>query len=148
MKIISSRYTKIVKHYKGDEPIFSKFRLEDQIASIFENRVRLKSGGSVVIQQTEALVAIDVNSGKAIHQKSIEQTALMTNLEAAVESARQLRLRDLGGLIVIDFIDMKEAKHRAEVERVLKNHLKELSPFTAHIRKTSFIWGWALKLSG
>ena len=124
MKIISSRYTKIVKHYKGDEPIFSKFRLEDQIASIFENRVRLKSGGSVVIQQTEALVAIDVNSGKAIHQKSIEQTALMTNLEAAVESARQLRLRDLGGLIVIDFIDMKEAKHRAEVERVLKNHLK------------------------
>jgi ribonuclease E len=124
MKIISSRYTKIVKLYKGDEPIFSKFRLENQIASIFENRVRLKSGGSVVIQQTEALVAIDVNSGKAIHQKSIEQTALMTNIEAAVEIARQLRLRDLGGLIVIDFIDMKEAKHRAEVEKVLKNHLK------------------------
>jgi ribonuclease E len=124
MKIISSRYTKIVKLYKGDEPIFSKFRLEDQIASIFENRVRLKSGGSVVIQQTEALVAIDVNSGKAIHQKSIEQTALMTNLEAAAEIARQLRLRDLGGLIVIDFIDMKEARHRADVERILKNSLK------------------------
>ena len=125
MKIISSRYTKIVKLYKGDEPIFSKFRVEDQIATIFENRVRLKSGGSIVIQPTEALVAIDVNSGKAIHQKSIEQTALMTNLEAANEIARQLRLRDLGGLIVIDFIDMKEAKHRGEVERAMKNRFKE-----------------------
>jgi ribonuclease E len=124
MKIISSRHPKIVKLYKGDEPIFSKFGVEDQIASIFENRVRLKRGGSIVIQPTEALVSIDVNSGKAIHQKSIEQTALMTNLEAANEIARQLRLRDLGGLIVIDFIDMKEVKHRAEVERALKNHFK------------------------
>jgi ribonuclease E len=124
IKIISSRHTKIVKLYKGDEPIFSRFRLEDQIASIFENRVRLKSGGSIVIQQTEALVAIDVNSGKAIHQKSIEATALLTNREAAEEIARQLRLRDLGGLIVIDFIDMKEPKHRADVERTLKTQLK------------------------
>ncbi|MGD2269294.1 MAG: ribonuclease E/G [Desulfobacterales bacterium] len=124
IKIISARHTKIVKLYKGDKPIFSKFRLEDQIASIFENRVKLKSGGSIVIQQTEALVAIDVNSGKAIHQKSIEETALLTNREAAEEIARQLRLRDLGGLIVVDFIDMKEPKHRANVERTLKSHLK------------------------
>jgi ribonuclease E len=124
IKIISSKHLKIVKHYQGDEPIFSKFHLEDQIASIFDSRVSLKSGGSIVIQQTEALVAIDVNSGKAIQQKSIEQTALMTNREAAEEIARQLRLRDLGGLIVIDFIDMKDPKHRAEVERILKSHLR------------------------
>ncbi len=124
IKIISSKHTKIVKFYNKDEPIFSKFRIEDQIASIFESRVGLKSGGYIVIQQTEALVAIDVNSGKAIHQKSIEQTARLTNLEAAEEIARQLRLRDLGGLIVIDFIDMKDPKHRAEIERSLKIHLR------------------------
>jgi ribonuclease E len=99
--------------------------LENQIASIFENRVDLKSGGSIVIQQTEALVAIDVNSGKGTHKSSIEQTALMTNIEAAEEVARQLRLRDLGGLIVIDFIDMKDTKHRLEVERALKIHVKK-----------------------
>jgi ribonuclease E len=125
IKIISSKHTKIVKLYKEDRPIFSKFQLEDQIASIYESRVGLKSGGSIVIQQTEALVAIDVNSGKATHQKSIEQTALMTNLEAAEETARQLRLRDLGGLIVIDFIDMKDPKHRSEVERAVKTCLKD-----------------------
>jgi ribonuclease E len=125
VNIISSKHTKIVKFYKEDRPIFSKFQLEDQIASIYESRVGLKSGGSIVIQQTEALVAIDVNSGKATHQKSIEQTALVTNLEAAEEIARQLRLRDLGGLVVIDFIDMKDPKHRSEVERALKTYLKD-----------------------
>jgi ribonuclease E len=124
MQIISKKHMKIVKHHKGDKPIFSKFQLEDQIASIFESRVKLKSGGSIVIQQTEALVAIDVNSGKSIQQKSIEQTALTTNVEAAEEVARQLRLRDLGGLIVVDFIDMKTPKHRLEVERTLKQHVK------------------------
>ncbi len=124
IKIISSKHAKIVKLFKEDRPLFNKFELEEQIASIFDNRVPLKSGGSIVIEQTEALVAIDVNSGKATHKKSIEQTALLTNLEAAEESARQLRLRDLGGLIVIDFIDMKEAKHRAEIERSLKLHVK------------------------
>jgi ribonuclease E len=124
MQIISKKHTKIVKHHKGDKPIFSKFQLEDQIASIFESRVKLKSGGSIVIQQTEALVAIDVNSGKSIQQKSIEQTALTTDIEAAEEIARQLRLRDLGGLIVVDFIDMKTPKHRLEVERTLKRHVK------------------------
>ena len=124
VQIISSRHTKIVKLHKGASPIFSKFQLEDQIASIFENRVNLKSGGSIVIDQTEALVAIDVNSGKATHQKTVEQTALTTNVEAAEEIARQLKLRDLGGLIVIDFIDMKNTKNRAEVERTLRKYIK------------------------
>jgi ribonuclease E len=124
VQIISRRHLKIVKLHKGRSPIFSKFQLEDQIASIFENRVNLKSGGSIVIQQTEALVAIDVNSGKSTHQKNVEQTALTTNLEAAEEIARQLKLRDLGGLIVIDFIDMKNPKNRAEVERTLRKHVR------------------------
>jgi ribonuclease E len=124
LKIFSSKNTHILKNYQGDKPLFSKFQLEDQIASIFESRVPLKSGGSIVIEPTEALVTIDVNSGKSTHEKSIEQTAFQTNLEAAEEIARQLRLRDLGGLIVIDFIDMKDAKHRGDVERTLKNHVK------------------------
>ena len=125
IKLFSRRHDKIVKYYKGAKPIFSKFQLEDQIASIFESRVNLKSGGTLVIEQTEALVTIDVNSGKSTHEKSIEQTAYQTNLEAAEESARQLRLRDLGGLIVIDFIDMRNPKHRSEVERSLRQHVKE-----------------------
>ena len=124
VQVISRRHLKIVKLHKGRSPIFSKFQLEDQIASIFENRVNLKSGGSIVIQQTEALVAIDVNSGKSTHQKNVEQTALTTNLEASEEIARQLKLRDLGGLIVIDFIDMKNPKNRAEIERSLRKHVK------------------------
>jgi len=122
--IFASKQTQIVTFYQEEKPLFSKFQIEEQIASIFENRVRLKSGGSIVIAPTEALVAIDVNSGKSTHEKSVEQTAFQTNLEAAEEIARQLRLRDLGGLIVIDFIDMKESKHRAEVERELKTHVK------------------------
>jgi ribonuclease E len=124
IKLFSRRRDKIVKHYKGAKPIFSKFQLEDQIASIFGSRVGLKSGGTLVIEQTEALVTIDVNSGKSTQEKSIEQTAYQTNLEAAEESARQLRLRDLGGLIVIDFIDMRDPKHRAAVERDLRQYVK------------------------
>ena len=124
VKIISRKHIRIVKHYKEDKPIFTKYQLEEQIASIYESRVKLKSGGTIVIAQTEALVAIDVNSGKATRKKSIEQTALQTNVEAAEEIARQLRLRDLGGLIVIDFIDMKDQKHKLEVERTFKNHMK------------------------
>jgi ribonuclease E len=125
LKIISRKHAKIVKHYQGAKPIFTKFQLEDQIASIYESRVNLRSGGSIVIEQTEALVSIDVNSGKSTHERSVEQTAYLTNLEAAEEIARQLRLRDLGGLIVIDFIDMKDPKHRADIERNLRNHVKE-----------------------
>lgn len=125
LKIISRKHAKIVKQYKGAKPIFAKFQLEDQIASIYESRVHLKSGGTIVIEPTEALVSIDVNSGKSTQGKSVEQTAYLTNLEAAEEIARQLRLRDLGGLIVIDFIDMKDTKHRSEVERRLKINVKE-----------------------
>ena len=121
IKIISRKHQKIVKLYKGAKPIFTKFEIENQIAPIFESRVILKSGGSIVIEQTEALVSIDVNSGKSTHQRSIEKTAFLTDLEAAEEIARQLRLRDLGGLIVIDFIDMQEPKHRSEVERRLRS---------------------------
>jgi ribonuclease E len=124
IQIISPKHTKIVKPYQGAKTLFTKHQLEEQIASVFESRVELKSGGSIVIEQTEALVSIDVNSGKATSKQSIEQTALQTNLEAAEEVARQLRLRDMGGLIVIDFIDMRESKHKAEVERTLKKHVR------------------------
>jgi ribonuclease E len=124
VQLISPKQVKIVKYYKAEKPIFAKHQLEEQIASIYESRVKLKSGGSIVIEQTEALVAIDVNSGKGTQKRSIEETALMTNLEAAEEIARQLQLRDLGGLIVLDFIDMRDPKNRAEVEKSLKNHLR------------------------
>ncbi len=124
IKVISPKHTKIVKLYKGEKPIFTKYELEQQISSIFENRVNLKSGGSIIIEQTEAMITIDVNSGKATKNITIEKTALSTNLEAAEELARQIRLRDLGGLIVIDFIDMRESKHKADVERALRSHLK------------------------
>ena len=124
VNIISPRNQRIVKRHTSEKPIFSKFQLETQIASVFESRVPLKSGGSIVIEQTEALVAIDVNSGRATQNKGLEQTALITNLEAAEEVARQLRLRDLGGLIVVDFIDMRDAKNRMAVERALREHVK------------------------
>lgn len=125
LHIISPKHKRIVKRYSADRPIFTKFQLEDQIATIFESQVKLKSGGSIVIEQTEALVSVDVNSGKATQKRSIEQTALTTNLEAAEEVARQLRLRDLGGLIVIDFIDMRDQKHRSQVERLLRSFTKK-----------------------
>jgi len=125
VQIISAAQAKQIKQHKGDSPLFAHYKIEDQISSIFEKRVQLKSGGYVIIEQTEALVSIDVNSGKATQQDSIEQTAFSTNQEAAEEIARQLRLRDLGGLIIIDFIDMKETKHKLEIEKKLKSHLKE-----------------------
>lgn len=124
IKIIAPKQSKIVKLFKSEKPIFTKYQLEEQIASIFDNKVSLKSGGAIVIDQTEALVAIDVNSGKSTGKKNIEQTAYHTNLEAAEEVARQLRLRDMGGLIVVDFIDMKERRHKAEITKTLKKHLK------------------------
>ncbi len=125
VKIVSPKQAKAVKLYKEEEPIFTKYELEKQIGSIFESRVNLKSGGSIVIEPTEALVSIDVNSGKATQKKNIEQTALQTNIEAAEEIARQLRLRDLGGLIILDLIDMRDTKHKTEVERTLRTHVKE-----------------------
>ncbi len=124
VNVISPKHTKIVKLHKGAKPIFTKYQLEYKLAYIFKSRVKLKSGGSIVIEQTEAMVSIDVNSGKATQKKSIEQTALMTNVEAAEEIARQLRLRDLGGLVVIDFIDMRDSKHKLKVEKTIKIHVK------------------------
>jgi ribonuclease E len=115
---------KRVKLHKEKRPIFSRFQLEEQIDQIYEKRVPLPSGGSLIIEPTEALVSIDVNSGKSSGERGIEDTAFKTNMEAAEEVARQLRLRDLGGLIVIDFIDMRENKHNSEVEKNLKNALK------------------------
>ncbi|MBI3783929.1 MAG: ribonuclease E/G, partial [Deltaproteobacteria bacterium] len=111
--------------YQGDKPIFSHFNVEQQIESIYKRRVPLKSGGSIVIDGTEALTAIDVNSGRSVRGGSQEETAFKTNIEAAVEIARQLRLRDLGGLIVIDFIDMRNPQHIGEVEKALRGAMFE-----------------------
>ncbi|MBN8715917.1 MAG: Rne/Rng family ribonuclease [Xanthomonadales bacterium] len=113
-----------LKHYTDDIPLFNRFQIESQIESAYERTVRLPSGGALVIDQTEALTAIDVNSARATKGGDIEETAFNTNLEAAEEVARQLRLRDLGGLVVIDFIDMASNKHQREVENRLQNALK------------------------
>nr|NJM01357.1 ribonuclease E/G [Desulfobacula sp.] len=124
MDVIAPKQKRIVKLFTGEKPIFTKYQLEDQIASIYRKDVALKSGGFIVIEQTEALVSIDVNSGKSTKKKNIEETAFHTNFEACEEVARQLRLRDLGGLIIIDFIDMKDSRHKAEITKTLKKHLK------------------------
>jgi ribonuclease E len=115
---------KLVKLHKEKRPVYSRFQIEEQIDQIYEKRVLLPSGGSLIIEPTEALVSIDVNSGKSSGERGIEDTAFKTNMEAAEEVARQLRLRDLGGLIVIDFIDMRDRKHNNEVEKTLKQALK------------------------
>jgi ribonuclease E len=119
-KIVAPRNMKMIKLYKEKKAIFDKYRLEDQIRVIYEEQVNLKSGGYVIIEPTEAMITIDVNSGRASNKKNVEETAFKTNIEAAEEIAKQLRLRDLGGLIVIDFIDMRDRKHEAEVEKTFK----------------------------
>ncbi|MCV2864173.1 Rne/Rng family ribonuclease [Albidovulum sediminicola] len=124
MKMIMPSHAKNVKHYTEALPLFARYQVESYLAGMFNPVVQLKSGGYIVIGVTEALVAIDVNSGRATKEGSIEETALKTNLEAADEVARQLRLRDLAGLIVIDFIDMEERKNNAAVEKRLKERLK------------------------
>ena len=113
-----------LKLYRDDTPLFTRYQIETQIESAFDRQVRLPSGGSIVIDQTEALTAIDVNSSKATKGSDIEETAFNTNCEAAVEIARQARIRDAGGLLVIDFIDMDSPKHQREVEDRLKDALK------------------------
>jgi ribonuclease E len=113
-----------VTYYDGNVPLFHKYSIETEINKIQSRRVELSSGGSIVIDQTEAIVAIDVNSGRSRMHSNAEQTAYKINIEAAIEIARQLRLRDLGGLIICDFIDMREEKHRREVERTFRNSLK------------------------
>jgi ribonuclease E len=124
MRMLMPSHAKNVKPYKEPEPVFIRFQVERQLAAMFNPRVVLKSGGYIVINQTEALVAVDVNSGKATREHNIEDTALKTNLEAAEEIARQLRLRDLAGLIVIDFIDMDERRNSRLVERRMKESLR------------------------
>ncbi|MEO6170139.1 MAG: Rne/Rng family ribonuclease [Lysobacter sp.] len=114
-----------LKHYTDDVPLFNRFQIESQIENAYEREVRLPSGGALVIDQTEALTAVDVNSARATRGGDIEETALNTNLEAAEEVARQMRLRDLAGLVVIDFIDMSSSKHQREVENRLANSLKQ-----------------------
>jgi ribonuclease E len=124
MRMLMPSHAKNVKLYHDNQPLFTRYGIESQLDAMFTPTVQLKSGGYIVINQTEALVAIDVNSGRATREHSIEDTAVKTNSEAAEEIARQLRLRDLAGLIVIDFIDMDEGRNNRTVERRLKDALK------------------------
>ncbi len=124
MKMLMPSHARNVKLYKDTRPLFSRYPVDTQLDSLFNQSVTLPSGGYLVINQTEALVSIDINSGKATREHNIEDTALRTNQEAAEEIARQLRLRDLAGLIVIDFIDMEEKRNNRAVERRLKEALK------------------------
>ena len=122
---VMPKYRRRVKLYQDEKPLFSRFQIEQQIEEIYAREVPLRSGGRICIDSTEALVAIDVNSGRVAQATDIEEAAFITNLEAAEEVAHQLRLRDIGGLIVIDFIDMKPAKHNREVEKKLRNAFKK-----------------------
>ena len=124
MKVLIPSHLKKVQKYEGTNPIFQHFNVENQMNTIHNPQVTLKSGGYLVINQTEALVAIDVNSGKSTRERNIEETALKTNLEAAEELGRQLRLRDLSGLIVVDFIDMEETRNQHAVERRMKDAMR------------------------
>lgn len=123
MRMLMPSHARNVQPYKESEPLFSRFKIESQLNAMYSPYVTLPSGGYIVINQTEALVSVDVNSGRATKEHSIEETALKTNLEAATEIARQLRLRDLAGLVVIDFIDMEERRNNRAVERRLKECL-------------------------
>ncbi|RWD65633.1 MAG: ribonuclease E/G, partial [Mesorhizobium sp.] len=124
MRMLMPSHAKVVQPYRDTTPIFVRNGIEAQLDRMLQPQVTLKSGGYIIINQTEALVSIDVNSGRSTKEHSIEETALHTNLEAAEEVARQLRLRDLAGLIVIDFIDMEENRNNRAVEKRLKDHLK------------------------
>ncbi|MBL1377241.1 ribonuclease E [Zobellella iuensis] len=125
IQLVRPDFINRVKLYEGDVPMFSHYQIESQIESAFQREVRLPSGGSIVIDPTEALTSIDINSSRATKGGDIEETALQTNLEAAEEIARQLRLRDLGGLVVIDFIDMTPVRHQREVENRLRDAVRQ-----------------------
>lgn len=120
-KIISTTKNPVVKLHTDKVPLFQSYSIENQLLELYNNKVNLPSGGSIIIDQTEALVAIDVNSGKATKEKTVEEMAVATNVEAAKEIARQLKLRDLGGLVVIDYIDMFELKNRRIVEKAMRD---------------------------
>ncbi len=122
---VMPKYLKKIRHYQDEIPLFTRYQIESQIESAFQREVRLPSGGSIVIDHTEALTSVDINSARATKGSDIEETALNTNLEAADEVARQLRLRDMGGLFVIDFIDMTPSRNQREVENRLREALKQ-----------------------
>jgi ribonuclease E len=122
---VMPKHENLVRLSQERRPLFNKYQLEDQIEQVYRKRIKLKSGGYIIIEPTEALVTVDVNSGSAIREKGIEETAYRVNMEAAPEVARQLRLRDLGGIIVIDFIDMVQKKHKQEVEKTVRAELKK-----------------------
>ncbi len=124
MKTLMPSHAKRVQRFSDSVPIFNKFKIETQLDYLYEPTVQLKSGGYIVLNQTEALVAVDVNSGRSTKERNIEETALKTNLEAAEEIARQLKLRDLAGLVVIDFIDMYENKNQHAIERKMRDVVK------------------------
>ncbi|GHU10590.1 hypothetical protein FACS189449_00330 [Alphaproteobacteria bacterium] len=124
-KLMPSHSKKIIQYKDPKVPIFSKYKINDQVDQIYSTRVDLPSGGYLIINTTEALISIDVNSGKSTRERNVAGTALKTNLEAAVEVARQCRLRDLAGLIVVDFIDMEEKRNNSQVERLLRESLRE-----------------------
>ena len=137
-QIVAPSYQKRVRLYRGQTPLFHKYGVEKQIESIHQRKVPLTGGGSIVIEQTEALVAIDVNSGRFKGEKDPEETAFATNLRAAPEVARQIRLRDLGGLVLIDFIDMARSRHREEVERALTAAIKRDRSRVKMLRMSKF----------
>jgi ribonuclease E len=124
VRMTMSSEAKNIRLHQDRIPVFNKYRVEQQISSLYEKQISLPSGGSIVIDHSEALVAIDVNSGKSTRESGVEETAFQTNLEAAKEIARQLRLRDLAGLIVIDFIDMYDQRHRRTIERTIRDELQ------------------------
>ena len=138
MKIVLPRHINRVKLYDDNEPIFSHYGIEEEILKIQDKNVPLKGGGSLVIEQTEALVAIDVNSGTFRVDDNAEQTAYQVNCKAAREIARQVRLRDLGGVIVNDFIDMRDERHRRGVERELREAVKRDRARTKILRMSQF----------
>jgi len=122
-KTVSPRHVRMIKFHREETPLFGQYDIEDQINEIYQSRVNMKSGGSIVIEPTEAGITIDVNSGR-LKKRDVEETAYKTNMEAAEEIARQLRLRDLGGLIVVDFIDMMDKNHISQVEKTFRDALK------------------------
>jgi len=138
LQIVMPRYVNRLQLYEGKEPLFHKYNLDREISLIHQRKIPLRQGGSIVIDQTEALVAIDVNSGNFRAEDSAEETAYQMNLLAASEIARQLRLRDLGGVVVNDFIDMRKEKHRRNVERALRDAVKRDRARTKILRTSPF----------
>jgi ribonuclease E len=138
LQLVMPRYVNRLHLYEGREPLFHKYKLETEIAQIYQRKVPLRGGGSIVIDQTEALVAIDVNSGSFRAEDDAEETAYQLNIAAAKEIARQLRLRDLGGVIVNDFIDMRRERHRRGVERAIRDAMKRDRARTKILRTSPF----------